>query len=84
MLPGPRDTTHRFYVDGGFAQVHNNTVTVLTSTAMPAAELDAATIEEQLAEARLLPTPDADADAAKFLAISRARAQRRLLAHLPV
>ena len=33
--------TRRFYVDGGFAQVRNNTVTVLTPRAQRAEELNA-------------------------------------------
>lgn len=31
--------TRRLYIDGGFAQVHENTVTVLTSHAVPAEEI---------------------------------------------
>src|SRR5437588_3066687 len=32
--------TERFFIDGGFAQVRENTVTVLTSRAMKASEID--------------------------------------------
>src|SRR5216683_5339216 len=35
--------THRFYVDGGFAQVRNNIVTVLTPRALKAEEINRAT-----------------------------------------
>jgi F-type H+-transporting ATPase subunit epsilon len=31
---------HRYFVDGGFAQVRNNVVTVLTQRAIPAAQID--------------------------------------------
>jgi F-type H+-transporting ATPase subunit epsilon len=38
----------RMYVDGGFVQVADNVVSVLTSRAIPAKDLDAATASEQL------------------------------------
>lgn len=38
----------RFYVDGGFAQVVDNKVTVLTNRAIPAEEIDDAGAAEQL------------------------------------
>jgi F-type H+-transporting ATPase subunit epsilon len=38
--------TQRVFVDGGFAQVHNNHVTVLTSRAIPADQIDAGVITE--------------------------------------
>ena len=37
-------TVHRYYVDGGFAQIRNNVVTVLTPRAMPALRLAARTV----------------------------------------
>src|SRR5438477_1978506 len=40
--------TQRFYVDGGFAQVRANVVTVLTGKAVPAAELSAGAAEQAL------------------------------------
>ena len=39
--------THRLYIDGGFAQVHDNNVTVLTEHAAPAEEIT----DEMIAEA---------------------------------
>lgn len=44
--------TERIYVDGGFVEVLNNTVTVLTNRAVPADDLDAEVAREQLAAAR--------------------------------
>ena len=35
------DRTDRYYVDGGFVQVSNNVVSVLTNRAVPASEVDA-------------------------------------------
>ena len=40
--------TQRYYVDGGFVQVVDNIVSVLTNRAIPAAALNAAVIEQQL------------------------------------
>ncbi len=46
------DKTAAYYVDGGFVQVADNVVSVLTSRAVRAGQLDAAVAQEQLAEAR--------------------------------
>jgi len=42
----------RYYVDGGFVQVADNVVSVLTNRAVPAASLDPQVAAEQLAQAR--------------------------------
>lgn len=41
----------RYYVDGGFVQVVDNTVSILTNLAVPVAKLDAASAQRQLEEA---------------------------------
>lgn len=46
---GRRPATQRLYVDGGFVQVAENIVSVLTNRALPPARLDAAVIQEQIA-----------------------------------
>jgi len=74
------DQVDRYYVEEGFVQIHDDVVTVLTDTAVAAADLDAAAVEERLAEAQLMTTPDPRAASAKFTALSRAYAQKRLLA----
>lgn len=43
--------SYRYYVDGGFVQVDNNVVSVLTNRALPTGELDGERAREQLAEA---------------------------------
>ncbi|MBX3424745.1 MAG: ATP synthase F1 subunit epsilon [Pirellulales bacterium] len=43
-------TEERFYVDGGFVQVADNVVSVLTNRSIPAKKLDAATIDQQVRE----------------------------------
>lgn len=44
--------TDHYYVDGGFVQVANNLVSLLTNRAIPAVQLDAAKAREQLEAAR--------------------------------
>ena len=47
-----QNETQRYYVDGGFVQVVDNRVTVLTPRAIPAANVDAEVAVEQLATLR--------------------------------
>ena len=44
--------TERFYVDGGFVQVADNAVSVLTGNSIPAAEIDLAKAREDLKKAK--------------------------------
>jgi F-type H+-transporting ATPase subunit epsilon len=67
----------RYYIDGGFAQVRANTVTVLTPRAMTAAAIDTEAATEAL-EAALRPTTTAEAQEAQQKAQERARAQLRI------
>src|ERR1700722_3277951 len=74
------DQVHRYFVDGGFAQVRANTVTVLTARALKPAEInpDAArqVVENPGEAAATGPTQEA-----RTKAQARARAQLRMLAH---
>src|SRR5947209_9562623 len=55
------NTIHRYFVDGGFAQVRDNAVTVLTSKAVPAEEIRLANAEEALRSAQVAAhTPEAE------------------------
>ena len=74
-------TAHRYFVDGGFVQVRDNVVTVLTNRATPANKVDttAATKELELAQVRRASTEEEQAEKAK--SIARARAQLRIAAH---
>jgi F-type H+-transporting ATPase subunit epsilon len=67
------ETTQRLFVDGGFVQVRDDTVTVLTARALRAEEIDPAA-----AEAALHAAPGQE-DWVK--AQQRARAQLRIAAH---
>ena len=71
-------TTRRYFVDGGFVQVRDDIVTVLTNRATPAADVDtsAAARELEAAQARHA-TSDYDQDE-KAKAVARARARLRV------
>lgn len=69
--------TRRYFVDGGFAQVRANVVTVLTPQAMRAEEIDPAAATRGLEAARQ-PASDPEAQAAQLRSQERARAQLRV------
>jgi F-type H+-transporting ATPase subunit epsilon len=74
-------TTERFFVDGGFAQVRDNVVTVLTGRALRAEEIDPAAAQRALEESQqAAPTPDAQE--ARTKARARARSQLRIARRL--
>jgi F-type H+-transporting ATPase subunit epsilon len=71
-------TTHRYFVDGGFAQIRDDVVTVLTNHAIPAAEVDVTSAAHELEQAQTRrATTDAEHDE-KDKAIARARAKVRV------
>jgi F-type H+-transporting ATPase subunit epsilon len=72
--------TRRFFVDGGFAQVRNDVVTVLTARALKAEEIDEAAAVQVLEAAPAEQTPEARQARAK--AQERARAQLRVARHV--
>jgi F-type H+-transporting ATPase subunit epsilon len=74
------ERTQRLFVDGGFVQVRDNTVTVLTARAQRAEEIDAAAAQAALqAAAAPAATPEAQQERAR--AQQRARAQLRIAHH---
>jgi F-type H+-transporting ATPase subunit epsilon len=74
-------TIHRYYIDAGFAQIRGNAVTVLTSKAMPAEEINLASAEEALKSAQgIALTPEAQD--AQLKSQERARAQIRIAHNL--
>jgi len=70
-------TTTIYYVDGGFVQVADNTVSVLTNRAVPARSLDSAAAEKQLAAAALKPSNTPELMGVRDRAVAQARAQVR-------
>lgn len=67
----------RYFVDGGFAQVRSNVVTVLTQRAVKAEDINEQTATQVLETART-PAATADAQDAKLKDQERARAQLRI------
>ena len=70
-------SVERYFVDGGFAQVRANVVTVLTARAKKADEIDVAKAEQELAAASA-PAPTPERLEAALKAQERARAQLRV------
>ncbi len=67
------------YVDGGFAEMSDNKLTVLTEAASWPQDLDASAVDAALRQARALPISDDAAFGARQRALRRARVQRKLL-----
>ncbi|HEV7224815.1 MAG TPA: ATP synthase F1 subunit epsilon [Pirellulales bacterium] len=74
--------TERYYVDGGFVQVADDVVSVLTNRALPAAQLDKAAAAEQLETARRRPSNTPELMAIRDRAETQARAQLRVAQHV--
>lgn len=70
----------RYFVDAGFVQVSNNVVSILTDRLVAVSQLSEAEASRELEVANRMPSKTSEARAAKEKAISRARAQLRLLA----
>ncbi len=74
-------TIHRYFVDGGFAQVRDDVVTVLTNRALPADQIDPAAASRELEHAQETRALTDDEFAAKMKAMTRARALLRIGEH---
>jgi F-type H+-transporting ATPase subunit epsilon len=68
----------RFYLDGGFVQVADNVVSVLTNRAVPADKLDAATVQSQLQAALARKAAGPEELAIRDRLILQARGQLRV------
>jgi F-type H+-transporting ATPase subunit epsilon len=75
------ESVQRYFVDGGFAQVRDDVVTVLTQRAIPAAQIDAAAAAKELerVEAGRAVTDHEFADQQR--AVARARGMIRVARH---
>ena len=67
----------RYFVDGGFAQVENNTVSVLTARAISVDMLDVGEAEKALEDAQEMPGATPEQMQLKDTAVRRARGQLR-------
>jgi F-type H+-transporting ATPase subunit epsilon len=70
---------HAFFVDGGFAQMVNNKLTILTEQARRPEDITRVGAERDLAAARELPMKTDVQLAARQRAVDRARAELRLV-----
>ncbi len=75
---GSGSSAGSYYVDGGFVQVADNVVSVLTARAMPAADIDAQVATEHLTQARLREAHSDEAIASRQRLEQQARAQLRI------
>jgi len=69
------DNERRLYVDGGFVQVADDIISVLTNKAVDVKDLDAATAQAQLEAAMKLPANTDELLAIRDRTIAQARAQ---------
>ena len=70
--------TERFYVDGGFVQVADNIVSVLTGVSMPASEIDLTKAKADLEKARAQEAGKPELLELKNKAIAQASAMIRM------
>ncbi len=70
--------TNRYFVDGGFVEVRDDVVTVLTSRAIPAPKVDASAAARELEHAQARRATNDFEQAEKTKAVDRARAQIRI------
>jgi len=68
------DNTDRYYVEGGFIEVLEDAVTVLTARAVLASEIDEAVALEQLISARAKPADTPELMAIRDRAVMQSRA----------
>ncbi|MBA3481010.1 MAG: ATP synthase F1 subunit epsilon [Pirellulales bacterium] len=75
---GHEPAAQRLYIDGGFVQVVDNVVSVLTNRALPTARLDAASIEESIRHALTQPAAGDEQLARRDRVLAQSRAQLRV------
>ncbi len=73
------EATRKMAIDGGFAEMIDNELTVLTEHAYFAADLDRQEVEQSLTEALEMDAPDPGWMAKRQRQIDRARAQLKIL-----
>jgi len=75
------DQIERYFVDGGFAQVRDNVVTILTHRAIPAAQLDATVTAHELEGIESRPATTEHDRAERDKGVARARGMMRVARH---
>jgi F-type H+-transporting ATPase subunit epsilon len=74
-------TDRRLFVDGGFAQVRSDVVTVLTARAVPAGDISEQAAQQELTAAQAVVPKSAEEQDARQKAEDRARAMLRVARH---
>jgi F-type H+-transporting ATPase subunit epsilon len=72
------NSSSSFYIDGGFVQIEDNVVSVLTGSSTPASDIDVAEAKKALDEASELPSDSAALMEVKQKAVSQAQAKIRV------
>ena len=72
------DQLDRYFLDGGFIQVADNTVSILTGRAVPVEQLDVDAVEDQLQHARDETAVGSEQMEARDQLVQQLRAQRRV------
>jgi len=67
-----------FYIEGGFVEVMNDVVSVLTQRAVPSSEVDEAVAREQLYSAQSRPAKNPEAVVHRDRVVAQSRAQLRI------
>jgi F-type H+-transporting ATPase subunit epsilon len=70
------DGERLFFIDGGFAQMVNNQLTVLTERAQSADSIVLADVDRELSDAMAMESHDSESRERKDLATARARTKR--------
>ena len=70
--------TDRFYIEGGFIEVVNNVVSLLTHRAIPVDKLDLHALQQQIDAAQNQSAASAESKPARNEALAQARAQLRV------
>lgn len=73
--------SRKFYVDGGFVQVANDVVSVLTPRAVPAEQVDGKVAAEMLTQALVRKADSPELMALRDRVVQQARAQIRIAEH---
>lgn len=72
--------TTSYYVDGGFAQVADNVVSVLSGRAIAASEINASEVQRQLDVAQMQNSEDPAQEVLRLRTIAQAKAQLKIAA----
>jgi len=75
------ETVQRYYVDGGFAQIRDNVVTVLTNRALAATAIDPSAASRELEQVQVKRALSDHDFAEKSRAVARSRAMIRVGKH---